>query len=120
MFKITMNLTTGQVLDMFKKADRDDSFSYYGIEAILNRLSDLNDDAPIENIIEICHEYSEYSKEYFLEQYAYMYDLEEYKIDDDIDSIDYDNIDIDAIIDDFSYYTWIEIIDHDTVVLQDY
>lgn len=64
---IFINLSMDEFVREFSEYGREDNFSYYGLKALYEYLSDISEEVPYElDVIAICCEYSAYS--YLIEE----------------------------------------------------
>lgn len=84
---IFSNLSMDDFVREFSEYGREDNFSYYGLKALYEYLSDISEEVPYElDVIAICCEYSEYSLEDAVSTYSYL--IEEKDIDNMDEMVD--------------------------------
>lgn len=77
---IFIDLSMDEFVREFSDYGREDNFSYYGLKALYEYLSDISEVVPLElDVIAICCEWSEYSLEDAVSAYSYL--IEEKDID---------------------------------------
>lgn len=77
---IFTRLSVDDFVREFSEHGREDNFSYYGLKALYEYLSDISEEVPYElDVIAICGEYSEYSLEDAVSAYSYL--IEEKDVD---------------------------------------
>lgn len=84
---IFTRLSVDDFVREFSEHGREDNFSYYGLKALYEYLSDISEEVPYElDVIAICCEYSEYSLEDAVSTYSYL--IEEKDIDNMDEMVD--------------------------------
>lgn len=95
-----IEVTESIFMDAFRQYDRKDAFSYEGLQALYEMLTECEEGIGNElDVIAICCDFSEHSEDTAIPDYGYLFD------DNDID------------IDERDYQTLIELLQDETLVL---
>lgn len=77
-----IDVTESIFMDAFRQSDRKDNFSYEGLSALYEMLTESEDGIGQElDVIAICCDFTEYEEEEALSQFGYLFD--EYGNDED-------------------------------------
>lgn len=113
---------TSDLMDEFKKANRSSSFSYEGLEALME-LFDESEEPTELDVIAMCCEFTECTPAEIAENYGYrFYNMigDPVSYEESVKNDHYEGETLEYLIDELSYHTWCKALGNGNVIYCNY